>query len=343
LIGPLLQFENLFGENFEELFDFYLKCSNHFTIQKLIAGAYYFNRISEEITPYFKFLVQLLDNEFKCRSFNITAECFRLIYFVNDVLRNLSMCLKPIFQFTINFNLLASKRQVFRQTFDDSKKPFLSEYVKGDLRLTSNVRFWLDYIIEREELSDNLFSISSLTNQNISNRGMIEQAYGWFGSIFPRGCTKLQFLRMFAGYFVERILKVYWKQKAEFLVGEVDIVDFMIRNKVISFLVPLTSKYQYHFAHQLFDRSRFSISFRVDEVPALFKFMLNLLPKNHSVFTCKIFLHGFAPDQLRSLCFITLWDEWRSRSRSLNCYSIDDVFPLFFQKKKRLSLNIRCY
>jgi hypothetical protein len=124
LIGPLLQFENLFGESFEELFDFYLKCRNHFTIQKLITRAYYFNRISEEITPYFKFLVQLLDNEFKCRSFNITAECFRLIYFVNDALSNLSSCLKPIFQVRIDFNWLASKRQVFRQTFDDRKKPF---------------------------------------------------------------------------------------------------------------------------------------------------------------------------------------------------------------------------
>jgi hypothetical protein len=222
LIGPLLRFENLFSENFVELFNFYLGCDNHFVIQKLITNSYYFNRISEEITPYFKFLVQLLDTECKCRSFNITAECIRLIYFINDVLSNLSRCLKPVFQVTINFNLLASKRQVFRQTFDGSKGPFLSEYVKGNLRLTSNVRFWLDYIVEKEEISDNLFSISSLTNQNISNRGMIEQAYGWFGSIFPRGCTKLQFLRMFAGYFVEKILKVYWKQKAEFLVGEVD-------------------------------------------------------------------------------------------------------------------------
>jgi hypothetical protein len=122
---------------------------------------------------------------------------------------------------------------------------------------------------------------------------MIEQAYGWFGSFFPRGCTKLQFLRMFAGYFVEKILKVYWKQKAEFYVGEVDYVNFLIRNKV-GFLVPLTSKYQYHFAHQLFDKPRFSISFRAYEVPALFKFMLNLLPRNQSVFTCKIFLYDFA-------------------------------------------------
>jgi hypothetical protein len=32
--------------------------------------------------------------------------------------------------------------------------------------------------VEKEEISDNLFSISSLTNQNISNRGVIEQAYG---------------------------------------------------------------------------------------------------------------------------------------------------------------------
>jgi hypothetical protein len=51
-------------------------------------------------------------------------------------------------------------------------------------------------------------------------------------------------------------------------------------------------------------------------------------------------LHGFAPDQLRSLCFITLWDEWRSRS--LNFHSIDEVFPLF-SKKKLLNLNVRCY
>jgi hypothetical protein len=39
--------------------------------------------------------------------------------------------------------------------------------------------------VEKEEISDNLISISSFTNQNISNRGMIEQSYGWFGSIFP--------------------------------------------------------------------------------------------------------------------------------------------------------------
>jgi hypothetical protein len=75
----------------------------------------------------------------------------------------------------------------------------------------------------------------------------------------------------------------------------------------------------------------------------LIKFMLNLLPRNHSVFTCKIFLHGFDPDQLRNLCFITLWDDWRNSSRSVNCHSIDEVFPLFFQKKKLLSLNVRCY
>jgi hypothetical protein len=90
---------------------------------------------------------------------------------------------------------------------------------------------------------------------------MIEEAYGWFGSILPRGCTKLQFLRMFAGYFVEKILKVYWKEKAKFLVDDVDQADFLIRSKVIGFLVPLSSKYQYHFAHQLFDKPRFSIFF----------------------------------------------------------------------------------
>jgi hypothetical protein len=84
-------------------------------------------------------------------------------------------------------------------------KDFFLEFIRGNLRLTSNVRFWLNYIVEKAEISDNLFSISSFTNQNISNRGMIEQAYGWFGSIFPRCCTKLQFLRMFTGYFVEKI------------------------------------------------------------------------------------------------------------------------------------------
>jgi hypothetical protein len=69
----------------------------------------------------------------------------------------------------------------------------------------------------------------------------------------------------------------------------------------------------------------------------------SMLPRNHCIFTCKIFLHGFAPDQLRSLCFITLWDDWRNRSRCLNCHSIDEVFPLFFQKKRCLSFNVRCY
>jgi hypothetical protein len=113
LIGPLLQFENLFGDNFEELFNFYLDCNDYFVIQKLLTNSFYFSRISEEIAPYFKFLVQLLDTKFKCRGFNITAECLRLTYFINDVLSNLSRCLKPISQVRIDFNLLASKRQVF--------------------------------------------------------------------------------------------------------------------------------------------------------------------------------------------------------------------------------------
>jgi hypothetical protein len=80
--------------------------------------------------------------------------------------------------------MLAAMRQVFRQTFDGSERPFLSEYVKGNLRLISNVRFWLNFIAEKEETSNNLFSISSLNNQNISNRRMIEQAYGWLVLFF---------------------------------------------------------------------------------------------------------------------------------------------------------------
>jgi hypothetical protein len=119
-----MQFENLFGDNFEELFNFYLGCSNHFVIKKLLTNSFYFSRISEEITPYFTFLVQLLNTEFKCRSFNITSECISLIYFINDVQSNLSRCLKPVFQIRINFNLLASKRQVFRQTFDCGDRSF---------------------------------------------------------------------------------------------------------------------------------------------------------------------------------------------------------------------------
>jgi hypothetical protein len=88
---------------------------------------------------------------------------------------------------------------------------------------------------------------------------------------------------MFAGYFVEKILKVYWKEKAKFLVGEVNYVDFLIRNKVIGFLVRLKRKYQYYFAHQLFHKPRFSTAFRGSEVPALFKLMLNPLPRNHTI------------------------------------------------------------
>jgi hypothetical protein len=82
--------------------------------------------------------------------------------------------------------MLVFKRQVFRQIFDEGEKSLMLEYVTENLLFTDNFRSGLYYIVEKEEISDNLFSISSLTNQYSVNREMIEQAYGWFSSIFQK-------------------------------------------------------------------------------------------------------------------------------------------------------------
>jgi hypothetical protein len=87
---------------------------------------------------------------------------------------------------------------------------------------------------------------------------------------------------------------ILWGKTALHLVDEEDPVDNSIRRKILNFSIPLESKYQHIFSHNLFDSSSHQIAFKATEVSALIKFMLNRLPRNQSIFKCKILMHNFA-------------------------------------------------
>jgi hypothetical protein len=106
---------------------------------------------------------------------------------------------------------------------------------------TQTFFFWINSILNtREIILDNFLSITSNMDQYTVLNSMIMQAFRWFGWVFPRGCNKINFLRLCTAYFTNKLLVDYWKDKVSNLYEE-NVVEARVRKKILNKFEILTS------------------------------------------------------------------------------------------------------